>query len=119
MSTMGTYLAVFLSNKDGPKWKAWFALTDAERKARDDEGIPALAAWDDKHRESIVHVGGPLGKTKQLTLNGTADVVNEMTAFVVVRAESHEAAMKMFEGHPHLTIFPCHAVDVMPVFSGD
>ena len=30
-----------------------------------------------------------------------------------------QQAVKLFEGHPHLTIFPCHAVDVMPVFGGD
>jgi hypothetical protein len=54
-----------------------------------------------------------------MTLEGTADVVNEMTAFVVIRAETHEAAAKLFDGHPHLTIFPCHAVDIMPVFGGD
>jgi hypothetical protein len=44
-----------------------------------------------------------------------ADVVNELTVFVVVRAPSHEAAAKLFEGHPHFTIFPCDAVDVMPL----
>jgi len=36
-----------------------------------------------------------------------------------VRAPSHEAAAKMFEGHPHMTIFPCDAVDVMPLLVGD
>ena len=29
-----------------------------------------------------------------------------------------EAAAKMFEGHPHFTIFPCDCVDVMPLLSG-
>jgi hypothetical protein len=38
-----------------------------------------------------------------------------MTAFVVVRAPSHEAAVKMFEGHPHMSVFVCHAVEVMPL----
>ena len=46
-----------------------------------------------------------------------ADVMNEMTVFVV-RAPSHKAAAKLFEGHPHFTIFPCDAVDVMPLLSG-
>ncbi|WP_206367542.1 hypothetical protein [Sphingomonas sp. HDW15A] len=40
------------------------------------------------------------------------DAVNEMTVFVVVRALSHESAAGMFEGHPHMTIFPCDAVGV-------
>jgi hypothetical protein len=33
----------------------------------------------------------------------------------MVRAPSHEAAAKMFEGHPHFTIFPCDCVEVMPL----
>jgi hypothetical protein len=36
---------------------------------------------------------------------------------MVVRAASHEAAAKMFEGHPHFTIFPGEAVEVMPLLS--
>jgi hypothetical protein len=44
-----------------------------------------------------------------------ADVVNELTVFVVVRAASHEDAARLFEGHPHFTIFPCDGVDVMPL----
>jgi len=42
-------------------------------------------------------------------------VSNEMGAFTVVRAESHEAAAKMFENHPHFSIFPGEAVEIMPV----
>ena len=38
-----------------------------------------------------------------------------MGAFTVVRAESHEAAAKLFEQHPHFAIFPGDAVEIMPV----
>ncbi|MDR3462508.1 MAG: hypothetical protein P4L76_09375 [Beijerinckiaceae bacterium] len=31
------------------------------------------------------------------------------------RAESPEAAAKLFENHPHFTIFPGESVEVMPV----
>jgi hypothetical protein len=41
--------------------------------------------------------------------------INEMGAFMVVRAESQEAAAKLFEKHPHFTIFPGESVEVMPV----
>lgn len=111
----GTYLAVFYSNKDGPKWQAWQALSEAERRARDAIGLPALDAWDEQHKDAIVHMGGPLGKTLRVTEDGTARAVNELTAFVVVRAPSLAAAARMFEAHPHMSIFPCHAVDVMPL----
>jgi hypothetical protein len=115
MNTKGTYLAVFLSNKTSPRWRAWYAMSDDERRAKDEEGLAALKAWDEKHQEFIVYDGGPLGPTKRTSQDGVSDVVNELTVFVVVRAPSHEAAAKMFEGHPHFTIFPCDAVDVMPL----
>jgi hypothetical protein len=93
-------------------------MSDEERRAKDLEGFAALKAWDEKHQDAIVYEGGPLGPTKRTSPEGVADVVNELTVFVVVRASSHEAAAKMFEGHPHFMIFPCDAVDVMPLLSG-
>jgi len=117
MSTNDTYLAVFLSNKTSPRWQAWYAMSDAERRAKDEEGLAALKAWDEKHQDAIVYSGGPLGTTKRISRDGVADVANELTVFVVVRASSHEDAAKIFEGHPHLMIFPCDAVDVMPLLS--
>lgn len=115
MSTKDTYLAVFLSNKTSPRWQAWYAMSEEERRAKDEVGLAALQAWDEKHRDSIVYMGGPLGPTKRTSQDGVADVVNELTVFVVVRAASHEEAAKLFEGHPHFTIFPCDCVDVMPL----
>jgi len=112
----GTYLAVFYSDKNGPKWKAWYALTDEERKAKDAVGLPALEAWDEKHKDNIVYLGRPLGKTLRVSDDDTAaPAVNQLTAFVVVKAPSLADAAKMFEGHPHMSVFPCHAVDVMPL----
>jgi hypothetical protein len=58
---------------------------------------------------------GPLGKTKKITQRGIEDTSNDMGAFTVIRAESKEAAAKLFENHPHFTIFPGEAVEVMPV----
>jgi hypothetical protein len=118
MSTSDTYLAVFLSNKTSPRWQAWSAMPQDERRAKDEAGLAALKAWDEAHRDAIVYMGGPLGPTKRTSADGVADVVNELTVFVVVRAPSHEAAAKLFEGHPHFTIFPCDCVDVMPLLSG-
>lgn len=40
-------------------------------------------------------------------------------AIVVVRAPSHEAAAKLFERHPHITVFPCDAVDVILLLGPD
>jgi hypothetical protein len=110
-----TYLAVFVGSKTGAKMAAWNALSEAERKAKEKEGIAAWKGWVAKHEGALVAMGGPLGKTKRVGSGGIADVSNELGAFTVVRAESHEAAAKMFENHPHFAVFPGEAVEIMPV----
>ena len=106
-NTKDTYLAVFLGSKTSPRMKAWMSLPEAERRAKEQEGIAAWKAWAEKHHEAVSAMGGPLGKTKKITERAIEDVSNEMGAFMVVRAESpHEAAAKLFEKHPHFTIFP-------------
>jgi hypothetical protein len=115
MSANDTYLAVFLGSKTSPRMKAWMALPEAERRAREQEGIAAWKAWVEKHRAAVSAMGGPLGKTKRITERGIEDASNEMAAFMVVRAESPAAAAKLFEKHPHFTIFPGESVEIMPV----
>jgi hypothetical protein len=115
MSSNDTYLAVFLGSKASPKWTAWNALSETERKAKEQKGMAAWKAWVEKHQASIVAMGGPLGKTKKIDEKGVADISNQMGAFTVVRAPSQEAAAKLFENHPHFAIFPGESVDVMPV----
>lgn len=115
MSTNNTFLAVFLGNKSSQRFQSWMAMPEAERRAKEQEGIAAWKGWMQKHHGSVLEVGGPLGKTKAVTRDGITDISNTMGAFVVVRADSHEAAAKMFEKHPHFTIFPGESVEVMPV----
>jgi hypothetical protein len=110
-----TFLAVFTGSKTSPKMQAWMALPEAERKAKEQEGFNGWKAWMQKHHAATVYMGGPLGKTKQVTAKGIADIANNMSAFLVVRADSHEAAARMFENHPHFAIFPGEGVEVMPV----
>jgi hypothetical protein len=115
MAANDTYLAVFLGGKNTPRMKAWMALPEAERHTKEQQGMAAWKAWVEKHQAVISAMGGPLGKTKKISGRGIEDVSNEMGAFVVVQAESHEAAARLFEKHPHFTIFPGESVEVMPV----
>ena len=62
MSTNNTFLAVFLGSKTSPAMQAWFALSDAERSAKEKAGMAAWKAWAEKHHAVIVAMGGPLGK---------------------------------------------------------
>jgi hypothetical protein len=115
MSTNNTYLAVFLGSKTSPRRVAWDALPEGDRRAKEREGMAAWKTWVEKHHDAIVSLGGPLGKTKKVTQRGIDDTSNAMGAFTVVRADSHEAAAKLFEQHPHFAIFPGESVEIMPV----
>jgi hypothetical protein len=115
MSTNDTFLAIFLANKTSARMTAWNALSEEARHSKMQEGIAAWKAWVEKHHAAIVDMGGPLGKTKKVSEHGIEDISNLMSAYTVVRAESHDAAAKLFERHPHFTIFPGDSVEVMPV----
>jgi hypothetical protein len=115
MGTNDTYLAVFLGSKTNPRWTAWNAMSEMDRRAKEREGMAAWKNWMEKHQASVVAMGGPLGKTKKVSGRGVEDTSNEVGAFMVVRADSHEAAAKLFEQHPHFTIFPGESVEIMPV----
>ena len=62
---------------------------------------------------AIVDQGTPLGKTKRASKQGIADFKNGMTGYVIVQAESHAAAAKLFDNHPHFTVFPGDSVEIM------
>jgi hypothetical protein len=117
MSTNNTYLAVFCGSKTSPRRAAWDALAESDRRAKEREGIAAWKAWAERNQNAIVAMGGPLGKTKKVSERGTDDASNNLGAFTVVRADSHGAAAKLFEGHPHFTIFPGDSVEIMPVLA--
>ena len=91
---------------------------DSNRAPPDQEAMAAgKAAWHDwvrRYADRIVDGGGPLGKTKRVTASGVADARNNLAAYVIVEAESHEDAARMFEGHPHFSIFPGDGVEIMP-----
>lgn len=108
---MKTFLAVYLGSAAG--MDAWKKMDEAQRKPLEAAGVQAWHAWVKTNEKAILDSGGPLGKTKRISKQGIADVRNEMGAYTVVQAESHEAVAKMFENHPHFTVFPGDAVEVM------
>jgi hypothetical protein len=112
---MKNYLAIFLGDASSPNMKKWMAMDEATRKQAEATGIKAWGDWMKAHQANIVATGGPLGKTKRTSAQGVADTKNNMSGYVVVSAESHDAAAKMFEKHPHFSIFPGEAVECMEV----
>lgn len=110
---MKTFLAIYTGSAASAERSTWERLTDEERQRRQAAGIEAWKEWGERHRTAIVEAGGPLGKTKRISSAGISDIRNNMAAYVIVRAESHEAAARLFAGHPHFTLFPGDGVEVM------
>jgi hypothetical protein len=54
------------------------------------------------------------GKTKRVTASGVSDANNGVMLYSFINAESHDAAVKAFEHHPHLQI-PQSSIEVMEV----
>jgi len=91
----------------------WQALSEPERSRRQAAGVSAWKRWAEVNERSVIEMGGPLGRTKRIAGAGISDVRNEMMAFAIVQAESHEAAAQLFVDHPHFTIFPGDGVELM------
>lgn len=108
---MKQFLAVYLGTP--ASMARWNALSEDQRREREAAGMKAWGEWVEAHRQSIVEIGSPLGKTKRISAQGIVDTRNELTAYTVVQAESSDAAAKLFEGHPHFTIFPGDAIEVV------
>ncbi|NWG52630.1 MAG: hypothetical protein HXY28_02820 [Hydrogenophilaceae bacterium] len=108
---MKKFLAIYLVSAE--RRAAWDAMDPAVRKAREADGMKAWLAWQEAQGRALVDGGGPLGRTKSVGPEGVRDVRNAMAGYVILEAESHEAAARLFENHPHFTIFPGERVEIM------
>lgn len=108
---MKKFMAVFLGGPAG--MEKWNGLDEKTRKDREQKGMAAWQAWVETNKKNITELGSPLGKTLMVNEKGVSGTKNELTAFTVVQAESHEAAAKLFQNHPHFAIFPGDRIEVM------
>ena len=110
---MKRFLAIYIGTQAALERAQWKNLDEETRKARQASGVKAWMEWGTVHADAIVDQGSPLGKTRRASAQGISDVRNDMTGYVIVQAESHEAAARLFANHPHFTIFPGDSVEVM------
>jgi hypothetical protein len=109
--TTKKFLAVYTGTEAA--MEQWKQLGEAQRKAREGTGMKAWAEWATANAGAIVDEGNPVGKTKHVSREGISDIRNNIAAYVIVQAESHEAAARLFENHPHFTVFPGDGVEIM------
>jgi hypothetical protein len=108
-------MAIYVGTASAADKVGWSKLDPTERADRQAKGMAAWGDWVARNAEKIVDAGAPLGKTMRASADGITEASNNLTAYVVVQAESHEAAAQLFDQHPHFTIFPGDCVEIMEI----
>lgn len=110
---MKRFLAIYIGTATALDKAKWQEMDEKKREALEASGFNAWMEWGMANSAAIVDQGSPLGKTKRASPNGISDIKNSMTGYVIVQAESHAAAARLFENHPHFAIFPGDSVEIM------
>jgi hypothetical protein len=110
---MKRFLAIYIGTATALEKAKWNELSEEKRKQLEKSGFEAWMKWGEATSAAIVDQGSPLGKTKRANPQGISDIKNDMTGYVIVQAESHEAAAKLFADHPHFSVFPGDSVEIM------
>ena len=96
---MKRFVAIYL--RSATTLAQWKATDDQKREELERAGMNAWMKWQKENEASILDHGPPLGKTKPINPEAISDTKNEITAYTIVQAESHEAAAKLFANHPY------------------
>lgn len=110
---MKKFLAIYMGTMEAFEKAGWNSMDKKQREEREQAGMQAWMEWGAVNASAIVDQGAPLGKTKRASRKGIEDIRNSMTGYVIIQAESHAAAAKLFENHPHFSIFPGDSVEIM------
>jgi hypothetical protein len=92
----------------------WKKTEPKQRKEAEEKMQGDWRKWMGDHMKIFADKGAGVGKIKRVTSQGTTDTRNDIMLYAIVEAESHEAAARTFEGHPHLQI-PQASIEVMEI----
>jgi hypothetical protein len=113
---MPRFLAVYtMKPEDLARFRS---LPKPEQNAIDAVGLKQWTDWEERNAAFFPDRGGMVGRTTRVTKDGIADAVNPFCGYIVVEADTIDAAARLFENHPHFTVFPGDSVDIMPFLTG-
>jgi hypothetical protein len=110
---MNRFLVMFLAPTS--VMEEWMKTSPEVKEVEEKKMKDAWNAWTETHAGMIKETTAA-GKTKRVTAEGVVDARNDLMLYSIVEAESHEAAAKAFEGHPHFGI-PGASIEVMAIRS--
>src|SRR4029079_4043860 len=99
---MNRYLVLFLA--PASVIDEWQKKPEAERKPAEEQMMQQWRQWMSAHAKLFAEKGNGVGKTKRVTAEGISDSRNDIMLYQIVEADSHDAAAKIFVGHPHFGI---------------
>lgn|SRR5512143_206963 len=91
----------------------WSKTDPEKRKIAEEKMRAEWREWMGAHASMIISTDAG-GKTKRVTSTGVSDIRNDIMLYSIVGAESHEAAARSFENHPHLQI-PQSSIEIMEI----
>ena len=92
----------------------WQKTDPEKRRAAEEEMQNAWRKWMSDHAKIFADKGAGVGKPKRVTAQGISSTRNDIMLYAIVEAESHEAAAKFFEAHPHLQIAQA-SIEIMEI----
>jgi hypothetical protein len=107
---MSRYLALLIGSAE-PQDKASVPEDVSERFMK------AWGEWHAVHAPAIVESGSPLGANLRVTRARTEAAGNQLVAWMIVEAASAGDAAALFEDHPHVSLMPDNAVDIMELLA--
>ena len=103
---MGTYLGIFNGAASEEQKQA---ISPEQQQAF----MEAWSAWARTQEGALVDLGAPLFRKRVVTSDCDAEFADAGTAYAVVKADSHDAAVAIFAAHPHLTLDPGNSIEVI------
>ena len=109
---MGKFLVTYLA--PASVIDEWKKTEPSKRKAAEEKMQGDWRKWMTDHANAFADKGAGVGRTKRVASEGISDTRNDIMLYSLIEADSHQAAAKMFEKHPHLGI-PQASIEIMEI----